>query len=570
MRKHIGPTLLFLWSGIVVAVAVNILSEELKDVLLSHLPLVAVGLIVAAGTSTLIFREWRSRESLEDFEFLVPTAELTPAHVGFEVIKSGRRTDALRRPYFPLAYIHRSAVPYDERDLDPVATRYDEEALLQMLRRGESLLLIGGHTSGKTRTLYEVIKRLPDFHVVSLRRDAMPGERALQLLRDRNVLCLLDDLNHYADARIDIASVFKRMRQMAPRLVLAATCRDGPELSKVELEASTLQRVAESFQHRLILRRPDAQEKSRLRALLHQADDRDCATLGEICMSEAFDLMRRRFDGLDSPARDCFRSLQLLSAGGIEPLSHRRLETVLSGVFDRPIRGSALRDQLRALERLGLIVSRGDADPVRAEPAYLSGEEGAWYFGSDPHASLDKLSSCLLNSKDAAGLNALALTWASSGHEPSAIACWEQLIAQCSADDDPEEFARALNNRGISATRRADFQAAVQDFTAALNVAPSHGQQALRALAFRGLSKQRLGDHHGAIVDLQGVLDHPDPPAALLGDALRALGSLLSDSEPQRALGYLTKAIELPGAPAAVVHRARFDRAHFRSQQDDL
>ena len=98
------------------------------------------------------------------------------------------------RPYFN-TYINRHAIPSELSSAN--ITPYTEQDLTTLVEQGNSILLIGNPTEGKTRTLLEVIRDLKSFVVICLRLDRSPSNNPLELLKDKKVLWLLDDLNTY-------------------------------------------------------------------------------------------------------------------------------------------------------------------------------------------------------------------------------------------------------------------------------------------------------------------------------------------------------------------------------------
>lgn len=62
----------------------------------------------------------------------------------------------------------------------------------------------------------------------------MPTEEAMQLLRERKVICLLDDLNNFGAGTVDLLSFQEKLGAVASHVALAGTCRDGGELAALE------------------------------------------------------------------------------------------------------------------------------------------------------------------------------------------------------------------------------------------------------------------------------------------------------------------------------------------------
>lgn len=109
--------------------------------------------------------------------------------------------DPYDRPHY--TYIPRTAVPYDPRSHADYQQVYDETALTHALQQGKGrgFVLLGQPLEGRTRTLYEIVKRLRGYEVVRPFPDRpTPPRDAFALFKTHRVIILLDDLNSYAQS----------------------------------------------------------------------------------------------------------------------------------------------------------------------------------------------------------------------------------------------------------------------------------------------------------------------------------------------------------------------------------
>lgn len=143
---------------------------------------------------------WRKKkDSEEQYELFKEATKLQPEDLGFQRTNPGEIVNPGFRPYHD-TYIARKAIPYDQRNKGNPENIYLEKDLIQSLKEFRSLLLIGKPTDGKTRTLYEIIRQLPQVIVIKIKPDQEPDECALKLLKNKNVLWLMDDLHTLKEA----------------------------------------------------------------------------------------------------------------------------------------------------------------------------------------------------------------------------------------------------------------------------------------------------------------------------------------------------------------------------------
>ena len=91
---------------------------------------------------------------------LQSATKLRPEDFGFQVLSPGQRSDPGRRPFYP-TYISRSAV-----DMRTNRT-YDDKSWIEELRQGRSFVLFAEPLGGKSRTLFEIAKRMEGYEILS-------------------------------------------------------------------------------------------------------------------------------------------------------------------------------------------------------------------------------------------------------------------------------------------------------------------------------------------------------------------------------------------------------------------
>jgi hypothetical protein len=392
----------------------------------------SLGMILLFVASSLLFlvllrflarRAHRRHDARKRFDVLETASKLRPQHLGFQAIAQEEIVPQGLRPFYESVYVSRSAVPYRQRiEEDPQPT-FTESELARYLEGGDGrgFALLGPPLDGKTRTLYEIVRRMEGYKVVVPKAtEQVPDEEAFSLLlEDERVVLLLDDLTQYVDAKVDLREFWERLRRHASLVVVASTCRDGPELNavrqtsrhglkwfyeeRIHLELS-LPKASLEDKRQLIEGIGKAQEGQDLELLPH---------LGQIAMEGTLRHMAVRFERLshENPEqRDALRSLKLLSAAGVLPFTQERLLAVMRDVFDRD--PTHLGDCLDALAEQSFL-NPGDHDPIEPEPAYLWYDVVSYPPGMRSEDYFPTLADVLADREDTEGLFYLGITYAS-------------------------------------------------------------------------------------------------------------------------------------------------------------
>ena len=456
------PLLKWVWatvvSGVVVAIVVNLLfspaRREVTDFLGSYWMGLAIAAVVLVGlTITAVFgsaRRLREYVLRQAFDLLKPAHQLSPEDLGFQVLSPGDQVDPRRIPHYS-TYISRTAVLYDRRgESDPLPV-YTEDALLNELVDGNSVVLIGSPTDGKSRTLYEVVRRLRGYTVLRPDRNNALSSENVSIIAGRRLALLLDNMDDYVSAPADLPGLCQNLNNARCTWVVAAACRDGPELNAVrEATDMSFRRFYDDITHKLWLQQPDPADFARLAQSidLHASSEPSVSfpTLGSVTMKDSLAYMRGRFDRLRADQQDCLRAMQLLSAGGVLPLTHGRLEATIAQVFDR--HGLNIRDVLRELGEQAFIRQPAERDPVWPDPAYLSlrldQPVTTYVAGMEPQEDFSKLSDALYQSHDEEGLLSLGVTHGVSQEHELALQCFERCLAL------KPDFALALHNKAVA------------------------------------------------------------------------------------------------------------------------
>lgn len=374
---------------------------------------VALTLIVL---SVLTYLSWQSNKEVKrrsNFDLCKDTDRLKPSDLGFTMLSKGTMASPGERPYYE-GYISRQFRSYRESGRNRgVPTNHIE--VLEKIRQGRSLLLVGQPTEGKTRTAYALLRELPDFIVLSIKPDRMvPDSTAFAEVSGKSVVIFIDDLSDYVGQSADLIRFRTEVEKVAKSCVVLATCRDGAEYAQVTgASAGSLQRFYEEyFTYELSLAPITDLEKQQLAkqsGLFSASEELLMApTPGWIVMGNALKTMENRFRShLSNEARDTLHSVKLLIMAGISP-THRRIEHVLRDIYKRT--SVHLSDILQGLATSAFLEYPATQDPVHPEAAYL-----VWIVDYSKEKLLNDfalLGQLLEKTEDAEGLNSLAITYA--------------------------------------------------------------------------------------------------------------------------------------------------------------
>jgi tetratricopeptide (TPR) repeat protein len=505
------------------------------DLLKTNWPLVLAIVVVMGGLtvwSGIMYNHERLREEFALFE---STAALRPEKLNFHVLTRGESPPSekpLSRPFYP-DYIHRMAVPYEHTAQKGPNPEYTEGELVQELEKGKWVLLLGQPLAGKSRTLYEIVKRMEGYHVVSpSTQKRLPVSEAFALLKGRPVVVLIENLNEYAGAAIDLAEFCENVGKHAEKWTVAATCRNGAELGSVrDAVQTTLRPFYEAFPLKLRLLPLTKEEKERLaHSVDHEQWDPEQSALfptpGFITMREHLEAMRIRFQALRSAQQKdplyTLRALKLLSSGGILPFTHCRIEAVMKGIFQR--HDFYLSDCLDLLVDRAFIQHSPQQGPVEPEPAYLK-EVVTYAEGKAPEDDFPALARELEGLDDAPGLFYLGLTHmlppkgmpVQEYNGQQALACFERALRL------KTDFPEAWHHKGVCLSFLGNTQEALSAFDQALHLSPDFYQ----AWVGKGNALQNLASYQEALQAYDQALRlQPDAPDAWTnkGRVLASLG----------------------------------------------
>jgi tetratricopeptide (TPR) repeat protein len=404
-------------------------------------------LVVAGCVTWAIFQRQHARSALkQEFALFTESIQLLPEHFNFAQTARGvslrHLSQPTLRPFVPGVYVSRVMEYFDskKRALRPLA--FNERDLRSLIAEGESILIVGQPTEGKSRTMYETLRGLDGYLVVSPPRGGNPSDKALELLRGRKVVCLVDDVNQSMLFDIDVVGFYNKVARSAGQTSLFASCRSGLELAALrrDMAKSPMQSLYEGLEYVLRLRPATEEEMDHLRQELGvSANRRTFPTLGAISMVESFDIMYRRFEALPVDVRAAMWGLQLLSAHGIEPIRRKTLNVVLNHVFGQPAPNNSLNEALGTLHENSFIRSSLHDEAVLPEPAYVAGPEAERYYCDGekrPGDDRSSLRAALFAQSHAPDLLLMADWYWAEGEHVDAFELWQEIFRAFRSNQD--------------------------------------------------------------------------------------------------------------------------------------
>ena len=588
------------------------LAAEINAFLVGY-PL-AIGL--SAGFAGLLFigsgfghsRKQKQLRLGAAFQLCMPAEDLKLADLGFREVhplaNQFEQTHTAERPFFG-RYFPRTAVEEPDPTEQDAAMghEYAEEDLERLVRNNQAFLLVGYPYSGKTLTLFNIMRRLRGYVVVTPdSARPVPDEDLFALLKGKKAVILLDNLATYAERNYDLGFFAMRLSNATGGCYgVAGTCREGGDFTTVV--ASSGNHVTYFFENILLKLRLSPMTGAQLGELASSTgEDVDPQDLhlyphpGNITMRDRTRRMRDRFQSLPEQGKDLLRTMKLLDAGGI-PVTLSRLHSAFTCAFHRNVEPGALEDELTALwEQFFLLEQPSDqkVNPHFGHLAYAVSYSG----GAEPEDEYwDALPQALEQIEDTDALVYLADGHGRRGDLRRALGASDRALGL--SPDNPEarrsraitlsrmgrseealtDFSLALEfgpdnpkthrTRGITLSRMTRFEEALADFARALELSPDY----FKAHLNRGITLSRMDRFKEALTDFALVIErspdnfeayrnrgitlaHMDRYEEALSDFARA-----SEISPENPMANLSRGMTLAHMDRYEEALAEFDRA---------
>lgn len=471
---------------------------------------IALALGLFSALFLLAWVEHRRKEiqkHLRDtFRLYKPTEELVLEDLGFREVSSEEpqrpETHEEGRPFFGTYFSRKASEESESANVGPALIReFTEDGLEQLLRGNKRFLLIGLPYSGKTITLFHILRRMKGYVVVSPNDShPVPEEDLFALLKRQKVVILLDNMATYAERNYDIETFSIRMRRATKGCFgVAGTCREAGDITMIVTGHGN---HVTNYCEALLKLRLYPMTKEEIVALaqtagktLTLAEARLYPEPGNITMMNSTRAMQERFRALTEPGKDVLRAMKLLDTGGVS-LTISRIQFALTDVFRRSVEQEALENILRKLWDDFFLREQPDKERVGPHFGYLT-YSVSYQEGPDlENDYLNVLAQALEKARDVEALLQVASSHQRRGDLLGSVQAIDSVL-----QIEPQH-ADAHFHRGYTLARLGKLEEALKANKRALDIKPS-----AEAYNNRGYILSRLGNFPDALDALKSALD---------------------------------------------------------------
>ncbi len=350
--------------------------------------------------------------------------------------------------------------------------RSHDKIIKKKIEKGENILVLGGPISGKTRTVYEVLKRCDkNYYVIIPKRDYLEtkGFRVplffsfLPNVRKRRIL-ILDDIQKFS-VKQNFKFLIEEFRRR--NIPIIATCRLGPE--KDEFSKSELSYIFNDPEEITKLQKDEAKKIANEAG--EDFPERFDGNIGSIFLP--LETMEKRFKECTDVEKGILRSIKRLYRSGIyeerEVFSVNRIKKVCLVCEKIKQNGYEFRNFLDNLEKNGFI--KRNKEKIQIEEAYLDFiieddeftledfREMLDIFSGDPEALYD------LGDR-AYDIGEISLDIADL--MKVAIEAFEGALKVWTKKANPTKYGRAKNGLGISYGRLSEVEKRIENVKKAI------------------------------------------------------------------------------------------------------
>lgn len=453
-------------------------------------------------------RDYLYNEARQQFAIAKPAEDLHPADFGYRPVQPGAEVTPRHRPFYK-EYVPRNLTPAPESAAG--ASFYHEDNLVHEARSGTDFVLLGPPLSGKSRLLYEIVRKFEGSIVIAPLKDTgLPTEKAFsEMAKNKEVVVLLEDLNDYVSISFPLREFVRRLERYAKSYVVAATCRNGSEMAIIKGVIGTeAGRFYEEIPLKLILEPLSAAEKGELARSIGKSWDPLQSDLyptpGSIAMEDSVSVMRNRFEHtLSSDQKYALRALLLLASAGV-PFTQLRLRLIMEhpNLFRR--KNVHIQDCLEALTDQAFLQLPALQDPIRPEPAYLLNAV-SYVTGREPEEDFPFLRDSLEECGDAEGLLYFGARLGLEDYE-QALPVLDKVVRL------KPNYPEAWVNKGIALYKLGYYEEALKAQEEALTLNPDYPD----ALVNKANALDELERREEALDNLERALElRPGFPDAL-------------------------------------------------------
>ncbi|MCP4582245.1 MAG: tetratricopeptide repeat protein [candidate division Zixibacteria bacterium] len=372
-----------------------------------------------------------------------------------------------------------------------------DKAIQDHIENNKNVLVIGNPLAGKTRLVYQNLKKLKNAEIL-IPRDVDYSMEDFLIPRSftpwRKKILLLDDLNKYTDNQNYIHMLQEFSNE---NILIIATCRIGPELDSVESKLE--QYMSSLFANRLQIQEIDKglAEKIASEAQTRLPNTFD-SNIGSIFLQ--LDAMIKRYKACPEQQKGILRSIKRLYLAGIteerETFTLARVKKVCTDIEELDFKEHEWMKHLGLLKKNGLI-DYGE-NGIEIEETYMFNVIDAEY---DTLTNMQQMFDIFKDDPDALfniGGHSLEFEDKYTDIMEYAVICinvYNKVLEKWTLLNNPEKYALTRNNLGNALSNLAEIknkkkncQWAIESYQKALSVKIFNRNSMYYALAQNNLS----------------------------------------------------------------------------------
>ncbi|RKZ35253.1 hypothetical protein DRQ33_00075 [bacterium] len=438
---------------------------------------------------------------IEEMDVVEKITTMEPATITTPIRTEVSYTQTDRRRYFRYTGV------LEDLDISHFIVRYSKfyipfpeyEQLLNSIRDGDNMLVIGRPGSGKTRAVFQALEELkeeyPDWQVIIPRPEPIEEpEQAAQIVNANTCIFVWDDIDQYISFW-EPNEIFSAISDRTKNLIILGTIRAGHEYKLVEIQKTDWLYIFDEQ-----IRLSDLSDDKALQ-LADGVGTHNTAEFDGTPGSIVLDLrkVRARYNKLQNPHRGILRAMKILSLVEIQRAKRKLIQIIADKFFRCRLDRATLSDAIHYLIENTFI--KRDGDGYRFYHNVYSQKVVTDYNEVDITEDIQELTDIIRDFGDPYYIvNLSRYFWLRYEYETSLELCNFVI-------DFKPDHAEAYQSRGAVKGSLRDYRGAIQDYTKAIELKPDMAQ----AYNNRGVVKRRMGDLKGAIQDYDKCIQlNPD------------------------------------------------------------
>jgi len=309
----------------------------------ANLLYIVLGILICAS---LLLASWLAKKrvvALENlhsaFRLVRWSEELRLSDLGFEQVDAGASLPegSTKRPFYGV-YVPRRIVRASF-SLDPEEddlSGYSEDDLTELVVHGSGLLLVDHEHSGKSLTVFRILRGLSRVLIVSPDDPQVPSREMLGALKGCQTIILMDNLGALARSKLNLELLVERVAASSQKPVrVVGTCRETDFPIVVSAEANYTTQICENLpRFSFVLMTVPEREilASSVGVDLPPEEMSRLPLPGDIALHGSTRVARERYGILPKRDQQVLRAIRLLDDLGIT-VTMRRIQVVLRGAF---------------------------------------------------------------------------------------------------------------------------------------------------------------------------------------------------------------------------------------------